>query len=173
MAFNVDFRDPHRVVDALLSHMNSCRDKWNASEGVTGLYAPYFAVVQGSMMGKTRLFFTLPKRGVFVFYICLRDPESTGFPSSIPTLMKALTSAECTEGFYAAFLLAALESLSKFKHDHPAASSAEWFDQEQTTPSFWTSILGAVTCCCTCRISRSCLHMLKLGSLCLKLFVTS
>jgi hypothetical protein len=148
LAFNVSFKDPHRVVTALLSHMSSCRDEWNKDSDEVGLYAAYFAVVQGSMMGKTRLFFTLPQSGVYVFYICLRDPKSTGFPGCIPALMTALTSPRCTEGFYAAFVLASLERLSEFRNARPAASSAEFFDEEQADPSFWTPILGKATSLC-------------------------
>src|SRR5690606_15474524 len=43
-------------------------------------YALYFAVVQSSGYGKTRLLLEAGKRFFNLVYCCLRDPKSTGYP---------------------------------------------------------------------------------------------
>ena len=98
-------------------------------------------------MGKTRMFFALPALQVFVFYCCLRKEKSSGYPKSIPSLTEALTGS-CTEGFYCAFLLAALDALHTFKqsfekNDRDTVFGA-WF-LEQQRPEFWTKIIGLIS----------------------------
>ena len=104
------------------------------------LYAPYISVVQGSMMGKSRLFYTLPHNNLFAqaSYICLGE---SGIPECLPDLMKRLTSDTCTEGFYCAFLMSALAALQSFL-SQGNASPQRWFCL-QSTDAFWTPILGA------------------------------
>ncbi len=138
-AFDVGYKDPNLIVPAFLSHMDNCRKRWTAKDPQQQIYSPYFAVVQSSMMGKTRLFFHLAQHDVFVFYICLREAGATGFPHSISILQKALTDPNCNEGYYAAFLLAALAKLKLFQDD--GKSSTEWLEQ-QKQEGWWSSILG-------------------------------
>jgi hypothetical protein len=138
-AFKAEFKDPNSVTDAFLSHMDACRERWASASESKNLYSPYFAVVQGSMMGKTRLFFHLAECDVFVFYICLREVGETGFPRSISNLQKALTNPSCTEGFYAAFLLAALAKLKLFREND--GNCSDWLAQ-QKDEVWWSDILG-------------------------------
>ena len=137
LAFESEYVDPNRVVDRFIASVAACRDEWRKQT----LYAPYFAVVQASMMGKSRLFFRLAERQIFIFYICLGGPEFNGYPKGDPELVKALTSQTCSEGFYAAFLLAALEKLFEFRRTDPPGNSEDWIRQQQHN-TFWTSILG-------------------------------
>ena len=135
VAFAIPYEDPNRNVEALMECMNSCRKKW--TQGI--LYAPYIAVIQGSMMGKSRLFHMLPEHDIYIFYVCLGD---SGFPESIPALKNRLTSEACSEGFYAAFLISSLTALTKFRRERPRKSGKDWFDG-QGSADFWTPILGA------------------------------
>ena len=142
-AFHVPYNNASGIVQKFLEKLELCRKEWK--QGI--LYAAYLSVIQASMMGKTRMLCTLPEHDVFVFYICLRDEKSSGYPRSIPELMRALTSSTCTEGFYAAFVLAALDALQAFITEHTRRKSAlnvytEWFKSQQD-PRFWTPIISA------------------------------
>ena len=144
LAFNVSFVDEHGVVAAFLDHVSACRAAWCSRDDGNRLCCPYFAVIQASMMGKTRLFFTLPSHDVFVFNICLRGTESSGFPRCVPQLMHALTSPDCTEGFYSAFILASLDKLRRFKRAEPSDSAFERFQCQQLEQGkFWASMVDA------------------------------
>jgi hypothetical protein len=137
-AFEAPYQDSIGVVQSLIEAMDKCRQSWQTCEDPhEKLYAPYMAVVQASMMGKTRTFFTLQQHNIYVFYICLRDDGS--YPSGILEVIQALTSEACTEGYYAAFTLAALEALNIFMSERN--SCFEWF-QSQQNPLFWKPILG-------------------------------
>ena len=97
-------------------------------------------------MGKTRMFFTLSKHKMYIFYVCLRAQGP--YPNGIDEVIKALTSESCTEGFYAAFLLTALQALNDFKREQGASMSesescSEWL-RLQRNPSFWKPILGDI-----------------------------
>lgn len=137
-AFKSTYVDPNNNIPALIKCIKQCQTRW--SQPKAEIYAPYIAVVQGSMMGKSRLFYTLPTHQVFVFYICLGE---SGVPECFPNLMRRLTADTCTEGFYSAFLLTALAALEKFKSENDG-SSQDWFDL-QSSAQFWTPILGAIT----------------------------
>jgi hypothetical protein len=139
-AFKADYKHPNSVIAAFLTHMESCREQWATADNSKKKYSPYFAVVQGSMMGKTRLFFQLAHRNVFVFCICLRNVGATGFPHSISNLQKALTSPSCNEGYYAAFLLTALSKLKVFREKN--GNCLEWLAQ-QGEQEWWSDILGS------------------------------
>ncbi len=141
-AFGTPYQDKHMVVRNLLGKMKSCRDRWCDADPTRRLYSPCIPVVQASMMGKTRMFFALPTVRVFVFYCCLRKEKSSGYPKSIPSLTEALTGS-CTEGFYCAFLLAALDALHTFKQSFEKNDTvfSAWF-VEQQRPDFWTKIIG-------------------------------
>ena len=147
-AFNAPYRDSGGVVQHLMEKIEACRRSWQTcSDSAKQLYAPYIVIVQGSMMGKTRMFFMLHQHEVFVFYICLRGKGA--FPSGFPELVDALTSETCSEGFYAAFILSSLEELHQFKlqtkqTDRGVTIFELWF-REQKEPSFWERILGADT----------------------------
>ena len=73
LSFNVDFIDKHGVIAAFLDHLRACRAAWRSLDDEKRLYCPYFAVVQSSMMGKTRLFFTLPTQRVYFLHMPSRD----------------------------------------------------------------------------------------------------
>ena len=137
IAFEVPYADPNGNIEAFIKCMERCRKEW--TQEMPKLYAPYMAVVQGSMMGKSRLFHTLPGHDIFVFYICL---GASGFPESIPALRDRLISESCSEGFYAAFILTALNALEKFRSENPEKSSQAWFDHQKSA-GFWKPILGA------------------------------
>lgn len=144
-AFEVPYRDPLGVVHRLIEVVQQCRRSWQTcKDPYEKLYAPYIAVVQASMMGKTRMFFTLPRHNIYVFYICLRADGS--YPSGIVEVIKALTSDSCTEGYYAAFVLAALQALHDFKSRQDGSMSkcnsyTQWLKLQQNL-SFWKPILG-------------------------------
>ena len=107
------------------------------------LDSPYIPVVQASMMGKSRLFHELPNSGVFVFYMCLYEYGSDNFPQACSELAGALINPSCTEGYFAAFLLAALDKLRSDLSENPGLTSALWFQgQRSNCKKFWTSILG-------------------------------
>jgi hypothetical protein len=143
-AFEAPYQD-NGVLANLISKIENCRIRWCERDGVPfncRLYAPYIPIVQATMMGKSRMFFNLPQLNVFVFYFCLQEEKSCGYPRGIPLLTNTLTGP-CTEGFYSAFLLAALEALDKFKQefkgDNPVFSA--WFSEQQR-PEFWKEIIG-------------------------------
>ena len=94
------------------------------------------------MMGKTQMCFALPESDVFVFYFCLREADSSGYPKGLSHITNALTDP-CTEGFYSAFTLAALEALDKFKTKYEGVDSVfkAWFLEHQKH-DFWTGIIG-------------------------------
>ena len=144
-AFEVPYQDSLGVVQNLIEKMHTCRESWQTChDPAQQLYAPYITVVQASMMGKTRMFFTLHQHDIFVFYICLRVEGS--YPRGIPELVNAMTKKGCTEGFYAAFMLSALETLHNFQLRPKVSDSGEtifteWF-REQQDPSFWKPIIG-------------------------------
>ena len=144
-AFDVPYQDKG-VLANLLEKMEDCRSRWSEKEKCEKsdrLYSPYIPIVQASMMGKTRMFFALPQANVFVFYICLREAKSSGYPSSIPELTTALTGP-CSEGFYSAFLLAALDALNRFKGTFRGCNISvfeAWFSHQQRS-EFWAEIIG-------------------------------
>jgi hypothetical protein len=141
-AFEAPYRDKQGILANLLQKMEQCREQWREVLYARRLYSAYIPIIQASMMGKTRMFFALPERDVFVFYICLREADSSGFPKGFPRLTCALTEP-CTEGFYSAFILAALEALDTFKKKYVGADSVfkAWFGESQKQ-DFWASIVG-------------------------------
>jgi hypothetical protein len=144
-AFEAPYQDSIGLIQTLIDAVKKCRDSWQTCEDPEGkLYAPYIAVVQGSMMGKTRTFFTLPQHNIYIFYICLRAQGP--YPSGFDEVIKAFTSESCTEGFYAAFLLSGLQALNDFKRKQGASmpgsnSCSEWLHLQRNL-SFWKPILG-------------------------------
>ena len=144
-AFEAPYQDSIGLIQTLIDAVKKCRDSWQTCEDPEGkLYAPYIAVVQGSMMGKTRTFFTLPQHNIYIFYICLRAQGP--YPSGLDEVIKAFTSESCTEGFYAAFLLSGLQALNDFKRKQGASmpgsnSCSEWLHLQRNL-SFWKPILG-------------------------------
>jgi hypothetical protein len=144
-AFEAPYQDSIGLIQSLIGAVKKCRDSWQTCEDPEGkLYAPYIAVVQGSMMGKTRTFFTLPQHNIYIFYICLRAQGP--YPSGFDEVIKAFTSESCTEGFYAAFLLSGLQALNDFKRKQGASmpgsnSCSEWLHLQRNL-SFWKPILG-------------------------------
>ena len=143
IAFEIPYQDSIGLVQTLITAMQACRQSWQTcSDPHEQLRAPCIAVVQASMMGKTRMFFTLHKHNIYVFYICLHDGGC--YPSGIPEVIQALTSETCTEGYYAAFVLTALQALNDFKQDASRSgfnSCSDWF-QLQKNQLFWKPILG-------------------------------
>jgi hypothetical protein len=144
-AFEAPYQDFIGMIQSLIDAVKKCRDSWQTCEHPEEkLYAPYIAVVQGSMMGKTRTFFTLPQHNIYIFYICL-DAQGP-YPSGFDEVIKAFTSESCTEGFYAAFLLSGLQALNDFKRKQGASmpgsnSCSEWLHLQRNV-SFWKPILG-------------------------------
>ena len=144
-AFEVPYRDSLGVVQNLIDQMHTCLESWQTChDPEQQLYAPYMTVVQASMMGKTRMFFTLHRHDIFVFYICLRVEGC--YPRGNPGLVNAMTNEGCTEGYYAAFLLSALETLHNFQLKPKVSESGEtifteWFRVQQD-PKFWKPIIG-------------------------------
>lgn len=153
-AFEAPYQDSLGVVQNLLEAIDTCRESWQTCKlSSDQLYAPYLAVVQSSMMGKSRMFYTLHRHNIYVFYICLKVGGS--YPSGIPEVFRALTSNTCTEGYYAAFMLAALEALNDFmvsdRYTGISTSDrcSEWFKLQQTS-SFWNPVLGEDVQCSFC-----------------------
>ena len=145
LAFQSEYMDPNQVIDRFMASIAACRGQW-CNPLVRTLYAPYFAVVQASMMGKSRLFFRLAEKQVFVFYICLGRRDSSVYPRSNPALVEALSSRICTEGFYAAFLLGSMMKLIEFRRSNPHANGTAWIRQQKDADTFWASILGIFSC---------------------------
>ena len=65
VAFDSTYKDPNSNVKALMDCMHTCHEAWARAK--CELYARYIAGIQGIMMGKGRLFHTLPKHGTYIF----------------------------------------------------------------------------------------------------------
>jgi hypothetical protein len=146
-ALEAPYQDFIGLIQSLIGAVKKCRDSWQTCEDPEEkLYAQYIAVVQGSMMGKTRTFFILPQHNIYIFYICLRAQGP--YPSGFDEIIKAFTRESCTEGFYAAFFLSGLQALNHFKRKQGASkpgsnSCSEWLHLQRNV-SFWKPILGDI-----------------------------
>ena len=82
--------------------------------------APYFAVVNASMMGKSRMVTELSKLGAFVFSTCFRtDPNPLLFPEPTPFILDWVSAATANDPHLfvnqmCAMFHSCLESLSKW-----------------------------------------------------------
>ncbi len=147
-AFESKFLNTNQNVESFLKHVRLCRAQWLGRAGGKVLYSPYFAVVQSSMMGKTRLFYELPKFSEeFVVYMCLRRPTEDGFPVPFPLLFNALVSSEPSQRFYLSFLFTVILQLKNFLKG--GITNQEWFRlQTLCDGTFWDSITGKIICVC-------------------------
>ncbi|KAG9295623.1 hypothetical protein G9A89_005316 [Geosiphon pyriformis] len=97
-------------VDVFFRHLEQCAMSWTSQQ----FYAPYTSLVQASGTGKSRLLRELAvEKNVLVIYICLRDPESKGYPNR-SDIATELTGKAYSEAHYLAFLVALFCKCSGF-----------------------------------------------------------
>ncbi len=146
-AFDAPFVDSHGNVASFLEHVDACRSRWAFPHLVAGrksVYSPYFAVVQSSMMGKTRLFHEVPRcSDTYLMYVCLRKPSDPGYPPSIPTVYDSLVFSKCTMLHYASFLYTSIHQLLDFIVAK-RGTNRDWFQLQTKNHGleFWNDITG-------------------------------
>jgi hypothetical protein len=64
-------------VSEFVNTISSCSSEWRSAK--TTYYAPYIALINASMIGKSRLTSQLPQKGVFCTTICLRKSADLSY----------------------------------------------------------------------------------------------
>eukprot|EP00292_Cryptomonas_paramecium_P000037 CAMPEP_0113724070 /NCGR_PEP_ID=MMETSP0038_2-20120614/38837_1 /TAXON_ID=2898 /ORGANISM="Cryptomonas paramecium" /LENGTH=875 /DNA_ID=CAMNT_0000653855 /DNA_START=107 /DNA_END=2731 /DNA_ORIENTATION=+ /assembly_acc=CAM_ASM_000170 len=140
-AFKTTFIHKHHLVDHLVEYIAAGRLEWSLSH----LYAPFGAVVQSSMSGKSRLLMEMASAGdhvddtsknEYVFYIGLMRPDTTGFPKSYPCVRDFFSTASDALARHTSFLFACLERLGAYTGN----SSKEWLASQDL--SFWDRVVA-------------------------------
>ncbi|CAG8670473.1 8711_t:CDS:2, partial [Paraglomus brasilianum] len=99
-AFTDEFVDVNGVMNEFEQHIKYCLDTCNKDP----VYAPYFALIQSSGYGKSRLIAELAQN-TYVIYICLHSSDAHGYPlrtSVADDLLLTLTTLQRKEGALAA-----------------------------------------------------------------------
>ena len=99
-AFTDEFVDVNGVMNEFEQHIKYCLDTCNKDP----VYAPYFALIQSSGYGKSRLIAELAQN-TYVIYICLHPSNAHGYPlrtSIADRLMSTLNVMQNSEGPLAA-----------------------------------------------------------------------
>ncbi|EFJ19689.1 hypothetical protein SELMODRAFT_444125 [Selaginella moellendorffii] len=76
--------------------------------------APYFAVVQSSGWGKSRLVCELHRKGLYTIYVSCMKVDSAGMPGRTPHLADWICTRDATALKMAAFLIASIEALGEY-----------------------------------------------------------
>ncbi|EFJ10363.1 hypothetical protein SELMODRAFT_427199 [Selaginella moellendorffii] len=76
--------------------------------------APYFAVVQGSGWGKSRLACELHRKGLYTIYVSCMKVDSAGMPGRTPHLADWICTTNATALKMTAFLIASIEALGEY-----------------------------------------------------------
>jgi hypothetical protein len=154
--FMVRHLNSEAITSAIIKFANKCLQSWYS----TGFYSPYAAVVNASMMGKSRAFRELPNSGIFIISICLQKPSATNKPSRSPAIadwfINYTANVDVCELAYCAFVARSLEALATFVSEQPAdltcAELALAWSRLQSEWQFWRSILSR---CETAGLSKS------------------
>ena len=101
-------KDSEKMINQFVKECEDCCKSWRARE----IYAPYFALIQSSGTGKSRLMIE-SGRLVYVIYICWRPAASTGYPprSAIADHFMEFKNADLLEIEFNKFHVACLELL--------------------------------------------------------------
>ena len=160
-AFKVQYQRADLVPKALIDFANRCLHAWDHQI----YYSLYAAVVNASMIGKSRAFEQLASLGVFVFTISFQSVYSANLPTRSVIVADWFASKdfdgdhETCKAFYAAFLVACLEKLVAFIDANEGLTlrvAAETWAAKQTVnhadkrskkiaTSFWSEIIDAAT----------------------------
>ena len=152
-AFQVEYQKADVVPVALINFANKCLGEWDPDT----YYSPYAAVVNASMIGKSRAFAQLPSLGVFVFTICFQVKKSGNVPlrsEVIDTFFldeKFEGKPEICQARFAIFFVVCLDALLEFVRAHPRMTLIEltqaWAAKQTVTldgnlaSSFWQDII--------------------------------
>lgn len=146
-SFQAPFVDSNKNVETFLEHIRLCRLHWHNyrfRSGLKPLYSPYFAVIQSSMMGKTRLFFEVPNHSEeFLMYVCLRKKGDSGYPPSVDSIQQSLVNPVNTSLFYASFLFASISQLQDFLKEGNK-SNTDWLQLQTVShgSELWNRVTG-------------------------------
>ena len=101
-------KDSEQMINQFVKECEGCSKSWRARE----IYAPYFALIQSSGTGKSRLMLE-SGRFVYVIYICWRPAASSGYPprSAIVDHFMEFKSADRLEIEFNKFHVACLDLL--------------------------------------------------------------
>jgi hypothetical protein len=135
----------------------------HCEQSTTTFYSPYTALINSSMMGKSRAMVMLKDYGVFIFYFCLRESRSSGFPRRSKEIadkfkiLKSLRSRDSTTGIsvegqklleISAILISCIECLDNWLLNHVGTGELsvdnpsqnvrnrlcnEWYDHQRVT----------------------------------------
>ncbi len=142
MAFEAPFRNAKVIVPPFLKHAASVASDFTPD----AYHSPYFALIQSSGAGKSRLLFFVGEL-CFIIYVCIRPPKSTGFPSRT----KIIASKLCAdlegenEAYYSYYLAACYHMLEKML---PNVTPVEWLalmTKEESAANFWKEVDNMVT----------------------------
>ncbi|EFJ19672.1 hypothetical protein SELMODRAFT_418867 [Selaginella moellendorffii] len=87
--------------------------------------APFFAVVQSSGWGKSRLACELHRKGLYTIYVSCMKVDSAGMPGRTPHLADWICTTNATALEMAAFLIASIEALGEYVGESDTGNSKE------------------------------------------------
>ena len=145
-AFARNFERRNEIVVPILKYLDSCASAWDKANH----YSACVFLSNSSMMAKSRSVSEMAEFGVFVFTICLRRAESTGFP---PRLTRVADMLELTNDKVEStrnccgLLIVCLELLTDWLKSKAANGPLEtlsrnWRDYQ--TSQFWDEIVERV-----------------------------
>ena len=126
------------VLNAFNQHTLNCATNWAEN---SKLYAPYFALVNASGMGKSRLIKELLLEKNVGFYICLRKSNSSGYPLDSGVPLKVFDSVTDTAAFLLACLQKLIDYVTKDGNQCLKTFVAQQFNYNTIT-TFWTDVLA-------------------------------
>ena len=115
-AFQVEYQKADTIPLSIILFAHWCLSNWNHQI----YYSLYAAVVNASMIGKSRAFAQLASLGIFVFTISFQSESSANLPPRSVIIADWLSKGDCSSDHevckaqYAAFLVVAMERLLAF-----------------------------------------------------------
>lgn len=101
-AFTAVYVNRATIIASYIREVCECFDTWQRNF----IYAAYFAIIQASMVGKSRMVLEAAE-DVYTIYICLRPESSTGYPprSALASLLDASDVGSPTADAYSLNML--------------------------------------------------------------------
>ena len=147
-SFRECYQGTDRILKPFINYLNTCMNNWDKNK----VYAPFIAVVNSSMVGKSRMFDELSKAGIFTFSVCLRPQRSAGFPPRTPLLADWFSHSKSSgsdltremEIFHIEFLKAFKNWIEKEENNELTNLTALW-KARQLKPDLYSELLNRVS----------------------------
>jgi len=148
--FFADYQRSDVIPTSLIDFVSECLAKWDPQ----AYYSPYAAVINASMMGKSRMFHQLPNLGIFVVTVSFQAVKSYNVPPRTSQISDWLIAEVDTatavyhQYLHCRFILCTLEALVAFIAGRPDERSASVLAMawaaEQQRPEFWHAITSQI-----------------------------